>query len=58
MQSDNTSIGGVVIESAVVAFQSNKGWADKAIAQLADEQLHMALDPETNCIAVIMKRMN
>jgi hypothetical protein len=46
-----------VIESAVAAFQSNKVWADKAIAQLADEQLHLALDPNTNCIAVIMKHV-
>jgi hypothetical protein len=46
-----------VIESAVTAFQSNKGWADEAIAQLNDEQFHVALDPNTNCIAVIMKHV-
>ena len=46
-----------VIESALAAFRSNKGWADKAVAQLADDMLHVALDANTNCIAVIMKHV-
>ncbi len=50
-------VGTAVIESAVVAFRSNKGWADKAVAQLPDEKLHVALDANTNCIAVIMKHV-
>jgi hypothetical protein len=41
----------------MTAFRSNKGWADKAIAQLPDDKLHLALDPNTNCIAVIMKHV-
>ena len=35
----------------------NKGWADKAVAQLPDDKLHVALHPHTNSIAVIMKHM-
>jgi hypothetical protein len=50
-------VAAAVIESALVAFRSNKGWADKAIAQLPDEKLHVALDPNTNCVAVIMKHV-
>ena len=50
-------IGASVIESAVVAFRSNKDSADKAVVQLPDDQLHVALDPNTNCIAVIMKHV-
>src|SRR6516225_9466346 len=46
-----------LIEGALTAFRSNKGWADKAVAQLPDDQLHVALDPNTNCIAVIMKHV-
>jgi hypothetical protein len=46
-----------VVDSSVAAFQSNKGWAEKAIVQLSDDQLHIALDPNTNCIAVIMKHV-
>lgn len=50
-------VGAEVIESAVVAFRSNKSWADKAVAQLPDDKLHVALDRNTNCIAVIMKHL-
>jgi len=45
------------LESAITTFRSNKGWADKAIAQLPDDKLHIALDPNTNAIAVIMKHV-
>lgn len=46
-----------VIDGALASFCSNKGWADKAVAQLPDDKLHIALDPNTNCIAVIMKHV-
>jgi Protein of unknown function (DUF1572) len=48
---------GAVIEGALSNFRSNKNWADKAIGQVADDKLHMSLDPNTNCIAVIMKHV-
>ena len=51
MLADNTDIGKALIDGAVAAFQSNKGWADKAIVQLPDDRLHVALDPTTNSIA-------
>src|SRR4029077_6608948 len=38
-------------------FRANKGWADKAIGQLPDDQLHVTLDPNTNNISVIMKHV-
>src|SRR5438270_13609557 len=41
----------------MTAFKSNKGWADKAIAQLPDDKLHIALDANTNSIAVIMRHV-
>ena len=49
--------GMVVIDSSIAAFRSNKGWADKAIAQLSAEKLHVALDANTNNIAVIIKHV-
>ena len=49
--------GMVVIDSSIAAFRSNKGWADKAIAQLPDAKLHVALDANTNNIAVIIKHV-
>ena len=45
------------LDGALTSFRSNKGWADKAIAQLPDDKLHVALDPNTNCVAVIMKHV-
>ena len=32
-----------LIDGALTAFRSNKGWADKAVAQLPDDKLHVAL---------------
>ena len=41
-------VGATVLESASEAFLSNKRWADKAVAQLPDDKLHVALDANTN----------
>lgn len=38
-------------------FEKIKKLADKAIAQLGDEHLHVAIDPESNSVAVIMRHM-
>jgi len=45
------------IREAIVAVQTYKGLADKAIAQVADDQLHVAMDANTNTIAVIVKHV-
>ena len=57
MTGDKAEVCKALIDGALTAFRSNKGWADKAIAQLSDDRLHVALDPNTNCIAVIMKHV-
>jgi hypothetical protein len=57
MAADHVEIGKAVIDGALTAFRSNKGLADKAIAQLPDDRLHVALDANTNSIAVIMKHV-
>lgn len=54
---DTLSVGMALIDGALASFRSNKGWADKAAAQLPDDKLHVALDPNTNSIAVIMKHV-
>ena len=51
------SIESEIFGSAAASFRANKGWADKAIAQLPDDRLHVALDLNTNSIAVIMKHV-
>ncbi len=42
---------------AKIAFLYNKDLAERAVAQLTDAQLHAALHPETNSVAVIMKHV-
>jgi uncharacterized damage-inducible protein DinB len=39
------------------AFEANKRLADRAVEQLPDEKLRVALDSNTNSIAVIMKHI-
>jgi hypothetical protein len=43
--------------SIINAFEANKRLADRAIEQVPDEKLHLALDANTNSIAVIMKHV-
>jgi hypothetical protein len=44
--------------SAIVnAFEANKRLADRAVEQVPDDKLHVALDDNTNSIAVIMKHV-
>jgi hypothetical protein len=43
--------------AAINAFEANKRLADRAAAQVQDDKLHAALDPNTNSIAVIMQHV-
>ena len=45
------------LSAAINAFEANKRLADRAVAQVADDKLHVALDANTNSIAVIMKHV-
>jgi uncharacterized protein DUF1572 len=44
-------------EDAVASFKAYKKLADKAIAQMKDEEFFVTLDEEANSVAVIMKHM-
>lgn len=45
-------------QSAIInAFEANKRLADRAVEQVPDDKLHVALDANTNSIAVIMKHV-
>jgi hypothetical protein len=46
-----------IIAAAINAFEANKRMADRAVAQVPDDKLHVALDANTNSIAVIMKHV-
>ena len=57
MANETNDVAKAIIDGTLATFRSNKGWADKAVAQLSDDKLHIALDANTNCIAVIMKHV-
>ena len=44
-------------EDAVASLKNSKKLADKAIAQLQDDEFFVTLDEEANSVAVIMKHM-
>src|SRR5687768_16544574 len=45
------------IAAIINAFEANKRLADRAVEQVADDKLHVALDANTNSIAVVMKHV-
>lgn len=45
------------LAAIINAFEANKRLADRAVAQVPDDELHVALDQHTNSIAVIMKHV-
>ena len=45
------------LAATINAFEANKRLADRAVEQVSDEKLHLALDEHTNSIAVIMKHV-
>ena len=45
------------VSATINAFEANKRLADRAIEQVPDDKLHVALDENTNSIAVIMKHV-
>jgi hypothetical protein len=45
------------LQDATSLFRYYKNLADRAMAQVTDEQLTLALDPEMNSIAIIVKHM-
>ena len=46
------------IMSAIInAFEANKRLADRAVEEVPDDKLHVALNEKTNSIAVIVKHV-
>jgi uncharacterized damage-inducible protein DinB len=51
------SIARTFLEAIRDSFEANKRLAERAVAQVNDDQLHQPLDENTNSIAVIMKHV-
>jgi Protein of unknown function (DUF1572) len=45
------------LSATINAFEANKRLADRAVEQVPDDKLHVALDANTNSIAIIMKHV-
>jgi hypothetical protein len=52
-----TRIETTACAAVIDAFRANKSLADRAVAQVPEDKLHVALDEHTNSIAVIMKHV-
>jgi Protein of unknown function (DUF1572) len=50
-------IAAVFMAATINAFEANKRLADRAVEQVPDNKLHVALDENSNSIAVIMKHV-
>jgi hypothetical protein len=46
-----------ILSAAIDELQKIKKLADKSIAQLSDEQLHVTIDAEANSVAILMRHM-
>src|SRR6478609_2222622 len=53
----NEALAEEYLADAIASFRAYKKLADKAIAQVTDEELFVTLDEESNSIAVVMKHM-
>ena len=45
------------LEDSLEIFRQCKTQGERAMAQLSDEQLQLAIDPESNSIAIIVKHL-
>ena len=52
-----TNVDSPILAVVIDEFQKIKKLADKSIAQLSDDQLHLTLDPDANSVAVLMRHM-
>jgi hypothetical protein len=50
-------LGKHFLEDALKVFRNYKRLGERAMGQLADEQFFVALDPESNSVAVLVKHM-
>jgi hypothetical protein len=51
------NIAAEFMNAIINAFEANKRLADRAVEQLPDDKLHVALDENTDSVAVVMKHV-
>lgn len=51
-------LGRHFLDDAIAELRKYKGFADKAVAQVADEDFFRQIDPESNSVALVMKHIS
>jgi hypothetical protein len=57
MKAEEEMVATAYLADIGIQFEKLKSQAERAIAQVSDEQVHAALDPESNSLAIIMRHM-
>jgi len=57
MSAINHSLGAVVLEDTLLTFRRQKELAERALAQVSDENFFRTIDAESNSIAIIVKHV-
>jgi hypothetical protein len=57
MATNNDSLGAVVLEDTLLTFQRQKELAERALAQVTDEDFFRTIDAESNSIAILVKHV-
>jgi hypothetical protein len=52
-----TDLGRAFLDDVIREFRKYKGFADRAVAQVGDQDFFRQLDPESNSIALVMKHV-
>jgi len=55
--SESRSAGGLFLTESIATFEGQKCLAERAVSQTSDENLHVALDENTNTIAILMQHL-
>jgi hypothetical protein len=53
----DAAAGGAYLAEALRVLRQYKGLADRAVAQVDDDAIFRPPDPDSNCIAIVMKHM-
>ena len=51
------SVGDLYLETATRNFRGLRSYAERALEQLSDDQLHAAPDPHSNTVAILVKHL-
>jgi hypothetical protein len=52
-----SELGRHYLETSIREFEALKRLAERALAQMSDDQLNVALDPEANSVAILVKHI-